>query len=326
MPVLKKDSLGKLWELVCAYFSPKGHTHTKATSTAPGYMSAEDKAKLDGIDPEAAKVDVDPALSATSTNPVQNKAVKAALDGKANSSHTHASYANQNAFSHITVGSVDIAADSATDNLTMVAGSNVTIAADAAADKLTISAKDTTYSAATASAAGLMAAVDKAKLDGVESGANRYSHPATHAASMISQDASHRFATDSEKAAWNAKAPTASPTFTGAPKAPTPAAGTSTTQLATTAFVQGAVAAASVGAAKFQCTVTSPATISDSAYKKGWYWVVGAAGTYVGEACEPGDMVFANSDKGSVYSASHFSVVQNNIQAITAAELDAILV
>ena len=36
---------------------------------------------------------------------------------------------------------------------------------------------DTRYSAATSSAAGLMSAADKAKLDGVATGANKYSHP-----------------------------------------------------------------------------------------------------------------------------------------------------
>ena len=41
-----------------------------------------------------------------------------------------------------------------------------------------------------------------------------------------------------------AKADLASPEFTGAPKAPTAAAGTSTTQIATTAFVQQAVSVA----------------------------------------------------------------------------------
>ena len=44
--------------------------------------------------------------------------------------------------------------------------------------------------------------------------------------------------------AFNAKAPLASPTFTGTPAAPTATAGTNTTQLATTAFVTTAVAAA----------------------------------------------------------------------------------
>ncbi len=32
-----------------------------------------------------------------------------------------------------------------------------------------------------------------------------YTHPSTHPASMISQDASHRFVTDTEKTAWNGK-------------------------------------------------------------------------------------------------------------------------
>ena len=45
--------------------------------------------------------------------------------------------------------------------------------------------------------------------------------------------------------ALGAKAPLASPTFTGTPKAPTAASGTNTTQLATTAFVQQEIAAAS---------------------------------------------------------------------------------
>ena len=43
------------------------------------------------------------------------------------------------------------------------------------------------------------------------------------------------------------RAPLASPTFTGTPKAPTATAGTNTTQIATTAFVQSAVTAATSG-------------------------------------------------------------------------------
>jgi len=46
--------------------------------------------------------------------------------------------------------------------------------------------------------------------------------------------------------ALGAKAPLASPTFTGTPKAPTAASGTNNTQLATTAFVQQAVGGISV--------------------------------------------------------------------------------
>lgn len=54
-----------------------------ATATAPGFMSAADKAKLNSVEDGANKTVVDAALDATSTNPVQNKAVKTALDGKA---------------------------------------------------------------------------------------------------------------------------------------------------------------------------------------------------------------------------------------------------
>ena len=63
-----------------------------ATTSANGLMSYTDKTKLDGIAEGANKTTVDANLSTASTNPVQNKVVKAALDGKASSSHTHDEY------------------------------------------------------------------------------------------------------------------------------------------------------------------------------------------------------------------------------------------
>lgn len=65
---------------------------------------------------------------------------------------------------------------------------------------------NTTYNVATPSANGLMSSADKSKLDGVAANANNYVHPSTHAASMITQDSTHRFTTDTEKSTWNAKA------------------------------------------------------------------------------------------------------------------------
>lgn len=76
---------------------------------------------------------VDDTLSDTSENPVQNKAIKAALEGKQD---------------------------------TLTAGDNITISDDG-----TISAENTTYGTATTSAAGLMSAADKEKLDGIAAGA-----------------------------------------------------------------------------------------------------------------------------------------------------------
>lgn len=69
--------------------SDSNHTHTTATVSANGLMSKEDKSKLDGIATEANKTVVDSSLSSSSTNPVQNKVVNSALNGKANSSHSH---------------------------------------------------------------------------------------------------------------------------------------------------------------------------------------------------------------------------------------------
>ena len=114
-----------------------GHTHNAATTSAAGFMSAADKAKLDGI-----------SISAD---------------------------ANQNAFSNVAVGSTTIAADTTTDTLTLVAGSNVTITPDAATDKITIAATDTKYSNATTGTSGLMSATDKAKLDGITTSADSVS-------------------------------------------------------------------------------------------------------------------------------------------------------
>lgn len=55
-----------------------------ATTSSDGLMSAFDKSKLDGIASEATKTIIDTSLSGTSTNPVQNKVVKTALDKKFN--------------------------------------------------------------------------------------------------------------------------------------------------------------------------------------------------------------------------------------------------
>ena len=52
---------------------------------------------------------------------------------------------NQNAFSNVKVGTTTIAADSKTDTVELVAGSNVTLTPDATNDKVTIAATNTTY-------------------------------------------------------------------------------------------------------------------------------------------------------------------------------------
>ncbi|MFU0784318.1 hypothetical protein [Clostridium sp.] len=44
---------------------------------------------------------------------------------------------------------------------------------------------------------------EKIKLAGIENNANKYIHPTTHPAAMITEDSTHRWATDAEKTNWN---------------------------------------------------------------------------------------------------------------------------
>lgn len=76
-----QNALNKLMQLVKTALNNKADK-TNATTSAAGLMSATDKTKLDGIEAGATKTTVDAALDAGSSNPVQNKAVKAALDEK----------------------------------------------------------------------------------------------------------------------------------------------------------------------------------------------------------------------------------------------------
>ena len=125
--------------------------------------------------------------SAITSSDTLNSAIgklEKAMDGKSSTSHTHSSYVNQNAFSNVKVGDVTVAADSTTDTLTLASGTNVTITPDASTDTITISAKDTTYSAATTSVSGLMSADDKTKLDGIATGANKYTLPSASSSTL----------------------------------------------------------------------------------------------------------------------------------------------
>lgn len=185
-----------------------------ATTTSPGLMAATDKSKLDNsytgsqvdnlistainnlINGSPGALDTlkeladamgnDPNFAATITNSLSGKVDKVTgkqlstedfttvllnkLNGIAAGAQT-----NQNAFSNVKVGTTIVAADNATDTLEIVAGTNISITPDATNDKVTI---NNTYS---------------------------YTHPSSHAATMITEDSTHRFVTDAEKTSWNSR-------------------------------------------------------------------------------------------------------------------------
>lgn len=141
-----------------------------ASQTANGLMSAEDKVKLDGIEDGATRVIVDDAMSDTSTNPVQNKAVKKYIDD-----HDFLPEPIPNG-EYVQALVVDKASRTyklmAFDNLELPGAAESTNAPQTRSVKYLLdrkASKDT----ATEEADGLMSKEDKAKLDDIEKGANK---------------------------------------------------------------------------------------------------------------------------------------------------------
>ena len=94
MKLITAGMLNYFWEVVKTHIE-KVSSPGEATQSKPGLLSVADKKKLDGIDEGANKTTVDSALDRSSTNPVQNKVVKAALDGKVSGKGLKISFATE---------------------------------------------------------------------------------------------------------------------------------------------------------------------------------------------------------------------------------------
>lgn len=103
---------GKLNGKTASDFAPKAHVHDTVTANSDGFMTATQNNKLANI---AANAEV-----------------------------------NQNAYSNVLVNGVTLQADSKTDTLEIVAGTNISIAPDATNDRITINVTGKVGSAATA--------------------------------------------------------------------------------------------------------------------------------------------------------------------------------
>lgn len=142
-----------------------------ASRTANGLMSSSDYIKLLGIEDGATNTVVDAELNANSTNPVQNKAVKSALDGKA--STAVASQTSNGLMSKEDKKKLDGVAEGANKTTVIDALdplSHNPVSSAALFEALSTKADRTE---ATEQAAGLMSALDKKKLNGIEDGANK---------------------------------------------------------------------------------------------------------------------------------------------------------
>lgn len=152
---------------------------------------------------------------------------------------------------------------------------------------------------------------EKNKLAGIAEGANK-----TTIDSALSTSSTNPVQNKVVNAALAAKAPLASPAFTGAPTAPTPAGSTNNTQLATTAFVQALINSkiAAADAMIFKGTIGTDGTITalPATHSTGWTYKVITAGTYAGAKCEVGDMIVCLKD-GTADNNADWTVIQANI-------------
>ena len=206
-----------------ATFAPSTHAH--AITDVTGLQTALDSKQASGSyvltgdtrlsDARTPTGGAGGVLSGTYPNPgfAVDMATQAELDAvataKADAAHAHtaANISDSTAVGRAVLTAVDAAAaraaigagtSSTTGTVTGVTGTAPITSTGGAAPAIGITE-------ATTVAAGSMSAADKAKLDGIATGATAYTHPASHPASIINQDASNRFVTDTEKATWNAK-------------------------------------------------------------------------------------------------------------------------
>lgn len=166
-----------------------------ATTNKNGLMSAADKTKLNGIATGANKTIVDTTLSDSSTNPVQNKVVKAALDNKADKTALDAK-ADKTALD----GKLDKTGGTLTGNLTGKYFTGTWLQTTASTDlgrtpgkvavlddsgwvyyrtPAEIKSDIGADAVVTTSSNGLMSASDKSKLDGIATGATKITVDAT---------------------------------------------------------------------------------------------------------------------------------------------------
>lgn len=289
-------------------------TYPDATQTAHGLMSAADKKKLDGVEANANHY----------VHPTSAAGAKASgLYKVATDAQGHVTGAAAVTKSDITALGIPGSQPIVPEWVDNPMGSDITLDAGIAGvtDGSTVSEGMNEHGESIAANAAAIAG----KQDTIADLATIRSGAAKGATALQSVPSTYRTAAQQDAIHDSTKADKASPAFTGTPKAPTAAAGTNTTQIATTAFVQSAVAAASTGAAKYQGGMTPASYTALTTYKAGWYWVVTEAGTIAGEACEIGDMVFCNTDStAGAKSDTHFDIVQNNIEAIPLSVINAL--
>lgn len=229
------------------------HVHPTDTSRAP--VSHASTATTYGIGTSGNYGHVKLSDSTSSTSAASSgiaaspKAVKDALDAAK-------SYADAKADSDTTYTLEQDATDGHKITFTPSEGESTTI---------TIPDNDTTYPNATDTTGGVMTDTQAKKLAGIASGATKNAAttttPKMDGTAAVGSETTYAKG-DHVHPTDTSRAPLANPEFTGTPKAPTASAGTKTTQIATTAFVDTAItnAIAGIQGISYEVVASLPAT------------------------------------------------------------------
>lgn len=207
-------------------------------------------------------------FEATATNIKQNGTQSVgALSTVARADHVHPTDTTRAPVASPTFTGTPAAPTAAVGTNTTQLATTAFVQAEIANDSAPVShvgATGTAHGVATTAVAGFMSSTDKSKLDGIAAGAQ---------ANTVTSVAGKTGAVSLSVSDVSGAAPTASPTLSGTPSAPTPATGTNNTQLATTAFVKSQIAndiagLVSAGSVQYFAMTTPPS---------GWIQANGAA-------------------------------------------------
>ena len=226
---------------------------TAAATDATTKVAAEAALRVSG---DAASVSTAAADATTKANAAQAAAISAAA-----SDATTKANAAQSAATTAAATDATTKANAAQAAAEATAAADATTKANAAqAAAISAAAADATTKANAAQAAAISAAATAAgtaiatAVDGLVDGAPALLNTLNELAAAINDDANY---TTTITTALGTKAPLASPALTGTPTAPTAAADTNTTQIATTAFAKGEADAAQAAA---EATAAADAT------------------------------------------------------------------
>ena len=266
-------------------------TTSAATTSTAGLMSATDKAKLDGID-SGAQVNKVTSVVGKEGN------ITAAQIASALVSANH-KLTDTNTWRGVQLNGVDKLGNSTdTGSLNIKAGSNVNITESNGA--FTFNATDTTYSNATTSTSGLMSATDKAKLDGIATGATANIGTVTQV--KVGSTAYNPASGVVSLPAYPTSLPASNTTSTYSSTGTAPVNGTA---------VASAIASALTSVLTYKGTIgSSGATVTalPASHKTGDVYVVSTNGTYAGKSAEKGDFIICNT-AGTSANDSHWDVV-----------------